>query len=112
MTTTTITVCSNLTLVTRGNPVRIRKTFYDLDDEVVNPASATLYVCYPLNGASETELVVMEQSGDVWSGTWQSSVSDPGRVRWSIRSVDPEFAEDGVIRLVGNAANHPPGTGT
>jgi hypothetical protein len=112
MTTTTIEACSGLTIVTRGNPVRVRKTFYDLDDEVVNPTSATLYVRYPIDGGWDVEEIVMEQSGDVWSGTWQSAVSDVGRVRWSVRSVDPAFAEDGMIRLVGNSANHAPGTGT
>jgi hypothetical protein len=99
-------------IVVRGKTVQFSTTIYDLAGTVADPSDVTLYIRYPRGGSFETNEISMTKSGDTWSAIWSSVVSDAGRASWSIRSIFPDAAEDGFLRITANSANPEPSTGT
>jgi len=97
------------TIVIRGNRITFRTEFFDIDGVVTNPSSASLHIRYPQGNATITAPpIALAQVGNVWSGSWESAVSQSGKVSWSVRSSGPAIAEDGYITLTANPANPEP----
>lgn len=97
------------TIIVRGNQVTFRTTFFDVDGVAANPATATLHIRYPLGKQYVAATpIALSQNVNTWSGTWESSISDSGKVTWSVRSSGPAIAEDGFITLTANPANPEP----
>ena len=93
----------------RGNDITFELTFYDADQQVVSPTSATLWVSYQVDGVeNEDELALVSDGQGVFSATWDSSVADAGTVDWHARSSEPKIAYDGSFILVANDANPAP----
>lgn len=95
---------------TRGETVRFVNTFYDADGNPASAVSASVVIAYPLSLETDgykTATETMEQNDDGdWEATWDSSVSDPGVVYWSIKKdEDPVIVQDGQFVLSGNRAN-------
>jgi hypothetical protein len=95
---------------TRGEGIRFVNSFYDADGEIASAVSASVLISYPsLMGTDgrDTATETMEQNDDGdWEATWDSSVSDPGVVYWSIQKAgSPAIVEDGQFVLEGNVAN-------
>jgi hypothetical protein len=104
----------------RGETINFANTFYDQNGFLTTVGSATVTLVYPsstppgnllshdpgqLKGVVTIPMVVDPATG-IWSATWDSSVSDPGSVFWSIKStVGNIIVEDGVFVLRGNLAN-------
>jgi hypothetical protein len=97
------------TIIIRGNKITFRTTFFDVDGIAANPNSATIHIRYPLGKQYVAAApITLTANGFIWSGTWESSVSDSGKVSWSVRSAGPAIAEDGFITLTANPANPEP----
>lgn len=93
-------------VIVRGNTVEFSATFYDASGAVFTPATAVTYVTYDVAGVATTDTVTLTASGDVWTGTWDSSVADAGTVYWHTQSSgSPSGADDGSFTLSANAAN-------
>jgi hypothetical protein len=109
--TTTATVPS---IVTRGSTIIFQATFRDADGAVMTPTSPTLLVTYLLDGAEvEADPVTMTQSAgdDHWEALWQSEVSAPGDIAWTIEATDGDerlTRKDGMIKLTANRSNPGP----
>lgn len=97
------------TIIVRGNKVTFRTTFFDVDGVATNPGSATLHIRYPVGRqVVQASPITLTQNVNVWTGIWESNVSDSGKVSWSIRASTPTIAEDGFITLTANPANPAP----
>lgn len=92
-------------------------SFTDDSGDPSTPDSATLTIsypvdCWPLDGGDRTketiDLTQDEADPTIWSGTWDSSVSNPGIIFWMTEATtgDVHSAQDeGHFRLRGNLAN-------
>jgi hypothetical protein len=97
------------TIIIRGNRITFRTRFFDVDGVASNPVSASLPIRYPQGKQYVAATpITLSQVGNIWSGNWESSVSDAGKVTWSVRSTSPAVAEDGFITLTANPANPEP----
>lgn len=90
--------------------IQFAETFLDLNGQPTNPASAMLYITYPIAGnATETISIAMTQSDPLspWTAIWESEVAQPGTVLWSIKTGggSPYAATDGNFTIGANAAN-------
>ena len=94
------------TEITRGSTVVVVTTFYDNLGGIFNPASANLYVEYKRNSEATLAIIAMTQSGNSWSGSWDSAIADGGRADWHIRSAGTNKAAlEGSLMLKTNTAN-------
>lgn len=96
-------------LIFRGTLVAFATTFVDANNSPVFPASARMFLTYPRASAEnlKVELPVTNDAG-TFRAEWDSSVSAAGIVYWSVRSDNPDIAQDGSFTLSANAANPPP----
>jgi hypothetical protein len=93
--------------IDRGNEVEFTIAFLNRNGDPVTPVSATLTVNF-LNAAGERSdqiIPLAPQVGDTWYGVWDSQVAQPARTYWTVRSENPDSAEDGFFVLSGNLAN-------
>jgi hypothetical protein len=93
--------------IDRGNEIEFSVSFLNRDDVPLSPASATVTVNYVApNGERADEIInLAAQPGDVWSGVWDSQIARPARTYYTVRSVNPDSAEDGYFVLAANLAN-------
>lgn len=95
----------------RGSTVEFEVTFYDPDDNVVQPPSAQVNIVYPLSaGGTGDQVIAMVPpiSPDVdWTAEWDSRVAAPGTVFYSVKSGAPVpiGVADGSFALSANVAN-------
>lgn len=92
----------------RGEDITFVQSFFDEDGLPTTVPSADVSIDYHTRPFTMTNVILpMVQGTDlVWRVVWQSGVSEPGTVYWSIRSGGTgAIAEDGMFILEGNAAN-------
>lgn len=95
--------------ITRGSTVIFAVVFKDQDGNVINPASANLYVEYRLGGVVTIDTVAMTPGVSNWTAAWQSSLADGGRADWHVRSAGTNKAAlQGTLQLETNLANPAP----
>lgn len=95
----------------RGNGFEWVASFTDVNGDVAEPDSVTLYVSYVTGSGRDTDEIEMTSDTEGnWSAFWDSSVSKSCLVYWSVRAVNPAAAKDGKFKLDANLAN--PETGT
>lgn len=95
----------------RGVTVTFKaSSFVDHDGASVTPDTVTMYVDYPIaNRARAQAEVVLSVSSGVWTGAWESAVSYPGTVYYSMQANgSDEFAIDGEFQIKANQANPDP----
>ena len=98
-------------VLVRGGTVQWFTNFYDGNDEIVQPAAATIVINYPVPGGvpSVTEVAMTPPGGAEtrWSAQWDSRGAGTGIVYWSIHSTPgPPFGvEDGSFEFQANPAN-------
>lgn len=98
---------------TRGATITLTHTFYDSSGDVTSPTSASCTLAYPTSGfpfrgcyATTTVALTENTTTLIWSGTWNSRVSWPGTVFYSIVGDDTtETAKDDQFEIRGNRAN-------
>lgn len=94
--------------IDRANTVFFKNIlFTDEDGDVVVADTATLTLSYPLNGAFEDEAVTLTLADLLWSGSWDSSVSDAGTVHGHLVGVSGAITcvKDFRFKLITNRAN-------
>jgi len=105
---------------TRGDVITFGPVeFFDITGALASEPAVNVTIVYPssvptgailshdpgqLKGKAVLPLSV-DVTGKIWSTTWDTSVSDPGTVFWSIRSSPAAIAQDGSFVLAGNLAN-------
>ena len=97
-------------IVTRGNTVNFSFSFLDSTGAAASVASATLQIEYPGRDRREkATAITLTESGSNWIGTWDSSVSRKGWVKYHAHAIDDTGAvltEDGRLELSANMANY------
>jgi hypothetical protein len=95
------------TIVTRGSTIIFTSNFFDVDGEPTNPTGAHLYILYrDTAGVEVTDEIVMAQSGNDWSASWESSLARGPHAEWHVRSTGSnKAAHEGVLKLKTNRAN-------
>lgn len=90
----------------RGSTVSFSFTFRDAAGAIVDADSATLTLVYPGSDLMQRQSVVLSDTDDVWSGTWDSSVARPSWIDYHAHALDGsvEYVIDGRFKLRGNAA--------
>lgn len=103
---------STTQVVTRGTSVQFTTTFYDVNGNVAQPATATINIVYPgpTDGSPQSVQVAMTpptMGAVTWIAIWDTRNAGVGSVAWSIHGdPGPPFAvEDGNFTLTANAAN-------
>jgi hypothetical protein len=102
---------SNTQTVVRGSTVQFTTTFYDVNNDVTQPGSATVSIAFPnpdgTTGSTSLPMTAPVSPAVAWIATWDTRGAGIGAVAWSIHSdPGPPFAvEDGNFTLTGNAAN-------
>jgi hypothetical protein len=93
--------------IDRGNEIEFTVQFLNRESLPVAPASASVTVNYRDNsgGRSDQIIPLAPAPADTWVGVWDSQVAQPARTYWTIRSENPDSAEDGFFELAGNLAN-------
>ena len=91
--------------VIRGNTAYWSVTFLDQSGDPTTPASANLYVNYPIATGRTEDTIAMTVTDGVWSASWNTGLAQIGNVFWSAWSAGPEASIDGQFQLVGNVAN-------
>jgi hypothetical protein len=93
--------------IDRGNEIEFTVQFLNRESLPVAPVSATLTVNYLNADGERTDEIInlTPQVGDVWYGVWDSQKAQPARTYWTVRSENPDSAEDGIFLLAGNLAN-------
>lgn len=94
----------------RGNGFEWTASFTDVNGDLADPDSVTLYVSF-IDSSGERQTAEIDMTGDtdgVWSGFWDSSVSDKCQINWSVRAINPSGAKDGKFYLDANLANPGP----
>jgi hypothetical protein len=99
-----------VTVFARGTTVFFSATFYDVNNFVVQPSSATINIVYPASGGTATASVSMTAPtapAIAWIGEWDSRGSGIGAVSWFLYSdPGPPFGvAEGELILTGNPAN-------
>lgn len=101
----------NLQTVIRGATIQFATTFFDVNNNPINPDSATINILPSLATAPVTvPMVAPAPPGLIWTALWDTrNVPAPQTVYWSIHtgSLDPipVTAEDGTFQLSANPAN-------
>lgn len=103
---------SQTTYLTRGTTIYFTTTFYDQNNNIVQPDSATINIVYPdqTSGGTDTATVNMtapSAPATAWTAEWDSRAVGPGTVSWSLHSEPgpPYAVEDGSFVLTANPAN-------
>jgi hypothetical protein len=94
----------------RGSLIHFAATFTDANGAAVTPTSAKLKIKFKKadgTGADEVLLDWTNAGGGNWTKTWNSSVAQPGVVKWSTLATDgtETIAQDGSFTLSANSAN-------
>ena len=95
----------NVNIITRGNIVQWTVTPLDANGNVTTPSAVTIYVQYLVDGVYTPATIAMTSTAGVWSGTWDSTVSQSGVIYWSVRATNPSAQADGQFTLNANIAN-------
>lgn len=86
--------------VSRGDVVGFSIEFRDADDNITIPSSATLSITYPaLTGGTAVATVSLTR-GLVFTGTWDSSVSDLGIATVSVLGAGQASPTTTTLRLI------------
>jgi hypothetical protein len=102
---------SNTTVIARGATVYFSTTFFDVNKNVVQPASATINIVFPTptsgsDGNATISMTPPTLPATKWTALWDSRNTEPGTVSWSIHSSGSPYAvEDGFFVLSANPAN-------
>jgi hypothetical protein len=97
------------TQIFRGTAVLFSTSFVDANSAAVIPASAQFFLTYPSPAGPKVEVELpLANNAGTFSTQWDSAVSAPGVIEWSVRSDNPAIAQDGSFSLAANAANPPP----
>jgi hypothetical protein len=93
--------------IDRGNEVEFTVQFLNRENLPLSPSSATVTVNFlNMSDVRESEVVALApQTDDTWYGIWDSQQAQPARTYWTVRSENPDSAEDGYFELAGNLAN-------
>jgi hypothetical protein len=93
--------------IDRGNEVEFTVQFLNRESLPVTPVSCTVTVNYRDVDGGRTDAIIplVPQVGDTWHGIWDSQIAQPARTYWTVRSENPDSAEDGFFLLAGNLAN-------
>src|ERR1019366_5815655 len=97
--------------IARGATVLYSTTFFDQTGAVVQPPGATLTIEYQSPQLQEViaSIALTPPAGGqaAWTANWDSSVSGPGSVQWSVGTTVslPRSVEDGFFVLTANGAN-------
>ena len=90
----------------RKNELIISGKFHVPDSPSAQPDSATVVLTYKKGGTKMTDTINLSLSNGVWSGTWDSSASDAGRVDWMIYGTGAVVAAtQGFFMIEANKAN-------
>lgn len=93
----------------RGSTIYFSSTFFDVDNNQVTPASASIEIVYPTltTLTAKTILAMAQQSDNSFKVQWDSRVAITGTVKWSVSTGgSPPYAVDqGDVTLLGNSAN-------
>ena len=97
-------------VLTRSNTVNLSFTFKDENGDTATVASATVQLVYPGRDELQTEAITLSQSGNNWTGTWDSSKSRGGWIEFTAKgttSGNPAttYTEDGRFKTTGNKSN-------
>lgn len=99
-------------IIIRGATVRFATTFYDVDNQVVQPDSAAVVIAPAFSLDSPVTIAMSPPSGSQtqWTAFWDSrDVPAPQAIYWSVHaglsSPIPVTAEDGSFLLSANPAN-------
>jgi hypothetical protein len=95
----------------RGATVQFATNFYDVNNNLIQPDSATINIVLA-SGGNPITLAMVPPSGSVttWTALWDTrNITTPGIVYWSIHTGTgdpiPVTAEDGQFQLSANPAN-------
>jgi hypothetical protein len=100
----------------RGQTLRFKTTFYDFDNNIIQPASAEVIVFYSSVSADDQELTIpmaQQQPGNpltAWIATLDTRNFAAGhKVQWSVNtpSATQAAVQDGSFMLTANQANQP-----
>jgi hypothetical protein len=93
--------------IDRGNEVEFTVAFLNRNGDPVTPLAASVTVNFldPVGTRSDAIIPLMPQVGNNWYGVWDSQQAQPARTYWTVRSENPDSAEDGFFELAGNLAN-------
>lgn len=95
----------------RGTTLLFLVTFYDINNNVIQPLAATLNVVYPIatGGTGDFSIAMTPPSvaQPQWTAQWDSTPAIAGPVFWSIESASPIpiVVQDGNFLLTANLAN-------
>ena len=114
------TICSRfpsaLRAVIRGTTVQFSTIFYDVDDDVIQPDSATINILFMTqagqSGSASVPMAPPTTPATNWTALWDTrGLFAPQIVSWSIHTGTgdpiPVAVDDGAFELVANAANLP-----
>lgn len=86
--------------VSRGTTVGFSIEFFDVNGALTMPSSATLTVIYPaLTGGTATATVALNR-GRVFTGAWDTSVSDLGFATVSVLGAGQASANTTTLRVI------------
>jgi hypothetical protein len=93
--------------IDRGNEIEFTVQFLNRESLPVAPVGASLTINYLDPDGTRTDAVIplTPQVGDTWYAVWDSQQAQPARTYWTVRSENPDSAEDGYFELAGNLAN-------
>jgi hypothetical protein len=101
----------NTQLFIRGATIQFSTTFYDVNNNLVIPDSATINIL-PAQATTAVQVAMTPPGGGsfIWTALWDTrGIPAPQDVYWSIHTGSsdpiPVTAEDGVFRLTANPAN-------
>jgi hypothetical protein len=109
--TAVVTVYSEgnpVTSVVRGSTVAFKVNFTDDLGAPINPSQASVFVSYPdTTGTRTTTEIVLTQSGNDWTASFDTGISKPGEITWSAQTklTTPAAAVDGSFTVTANSAN-------
>ena len=100
----------------RGQSLRFKTTFYDFDNNIIQPASAEVVVFYSSTTLDDQEIILpmaQQQPGNpqtAWIAVLDTRNFAPGhQVQWSINTplAGQAAVQDGSFLLTANQANQP-----
>ena len=103
-------LAGNTQIIIRGATVQFATTFYDVNNNVVVPDSATVNIL-PSQETAAISVAMTPPAGQatLWTALWDTRNHAAQDVYWSIHTGAsdpiPVTAEDGMFRLSANPAN-------
>ena len=91
----------------RDQAIVVSATFYDSTGAVANPSAATLTLSYLTlsDGCRVKTSYALVKVGNVWSYTWDSSISQRREISGHIASSDKIYSADFSFRLTASLSN-------